>query len=632
MEEDKEVKYGARNSLQDKDRLQNIHDFAVENGAECKPKKSVLLSANIDDDLVYPGGSVKAVKVEGGWSIKAPLVVFTNPDDLDVTGEYFDENTDFDVEFPCKSTTYFHHGKDTHFGKKKLNPVTLSKDKFAIWAEGILRDIDDYEAFLISLAKDGKLGMSSGVPGHLVEYEEIPGKGVYIKSWPLGKDASYTHTPAEPKTRYIIPMKSLDYSLASAGAEQEKQEEIEQTVIPNLQIEEVKENLEMELNEEMKSYLESLVASASKATLDGYIESQKEVKSGFVTVSGDEADRALKGNPFTKAGFFRAVAEAELSPSTIDKRLLPLKAPAGINESIPSQGGFLVQQDINNSIMEKVWEEGSLLSFFNPVEVQGNGMTFHWVDETSRADGYRAGGVRGYWMAEAGDITASQPKIRDIELKLKKLAALVYVSDEFLEDVGSIESWINIVVPKELRFMLEASIYAGNGNGQPVGFLNSDALISAVRTDASEIDAYDLARMWASRYAGAKDYIWMINPDTFPQLLTLSIGNQPVFLPAGGLGGLPYGTIFGRPVLETEYNKPVGTLGDIMLVSPSQYLMISKGGIKSASSMHVKFVSDQSAYRFTHRVDGMPAWVSSVAKYSASTDYVSPYVGLVAST
>jgi HK97 family phage major capsid protein len=161
--------------------------------------------------------------------------------------------------------------------------------------------------------------------------------------------------------------------------------------------------------------------------------------------------------------------------------------------------------------------------------------------------------------------------------------------------------------------------------------LQAGCLVSAVRTDASEIDALDLARMWSARYPGVSDYVWLVNSSIYPQLFNLSVGQMPVYLPAGGLSASPYGSIFGRPVVETEYNPYLGTLGDIMLVSPSQYAMIAKGGVQSASSIHVNFVYDETAFRFVYRVDGQPLWASAITAYDG-TSSLSPFVALAAST
>jgi HK97 family phage major capsid protein len=241
------------------------------------------------------------------------------------------------------------------------------------------------------------------------------------------------------------------------------------------------------------------------------------------------------------------------------------------------------------------------------------------------------GGILGYWMEEAATKTATKPKFAQLDIKLNKVAAACYATDELLEDAVALESWITRSVPEELRFKVEDALVNGDGIGKPLGILAAGSLVSATRTDGSEIDAYDVSRMWAARYPGARDYFWLINANTGPQLYTLAVGNYPVFLPPGGLSGNMYGTLFGRPVVETDYNPGLGTLGDILLVSPSQYVMIQKGGIQGASSIHVQFMTDETTFRFVYRVGGQPAWASAVTAFKSSAS-ISPFVALAATT
>ena len=58
-----------------------------------------------------------------------------------------------------------------------------------------------------TLAESGKLGWSSGTASHLVMREQ-DGAAHRVKRWPLGLDASLTHTPAEPRNS-VMPLKSL---------------------------------------------------------------------------------------------------------------------------------------------------------------------------------------------------------------------------------------------------------------------------------------------------------------------------------------------------------------------------------------------------------------------------------------
>ena len=83
----------------------------------------------------------------------------------------------------------------------------------------------------------------------------------------------------------------------------------------------------------------------------------------------------------------------------------------------------------------------------------------------------------------------------------------------------------------------------------------------------------------------------------------------------------------GKPVIHIEYAATLGTMGDIMLADLSQYLGIDKGGIQSASSIHVKFLYDESVFRFVYRFDGQPMWNSALTPYKG-TDTLSPFVVL----
>ena len=138
------------------------------------------------------------------------------------------------------------------------------------------------------------------------------------------------------------------------------------------------------------------------------------------------------------------------------------------------------------------------------------------------------------------------------------------------------------------------------------------------------------SRMW-----NKTDAIWMANDDTFQQLASMSLsvgtGGIPVWLPAGGISGRPYDTLMGKPLVFTEHCQTLGTVGDILFCDWTQYLVGQRagaaGGMKFASSIHLKFDYDQVAFRFVFRLDGQPWWPSALTgRYSAST--LSPFVAL----
>ena len=569
----------------------------------------------MEDNLIYYGD---AVKVLGEGRVGGYLVRYSNDNEPDLEGDYFDAKSDLGIETGSRLPVYYQHGFDPVFQTKRIGRATAEFQEVGVWLEAQLEMRDEYERGLMELAEAGKLGWSSGAAGHLVEREQI-GKSWHIKSWPIA-EASLTPTPAEPRNA-VVSVKSL---LPQQPEQEDPEPEIKEG---NKMTEEVKAP---EVKQEID--VQALIEQAAKAAVLEYQKNEPEVKAWTdVRVIEDEADKAARLNPFDGPDFFKAVYRAE--SGMIDKRLLPLKA-SGLNETIPSEGGYLVPPEIAQGIHENMWNVGAVLSQFTPRPVKGNSMTINAIDETSRADGSRMGGVRGYWLAEAGDKTSSYPKFRQIELKLKKVAALVYATDEMLDDVGFMSSWIATNVPNELRFMVEDAIMDGNGIGKPRGIIQSGALISATRTDANEVDADDIGRMWSHRYPGLQDYVWFVNASVLPQLYRMTIadgGYQGVYVPPGGLSQTPYGQLLGRPVIETEYNPYLGTVGDILLASPSQYAFIHKSGIQSASSIHVRFVYDETAFRFVYRCDGESLWNADVDAYDGTHTF-SPFVALAATT
>lgn len=324
-------------------------------------------------------------------------------------------------------------------------------------------------------------------------------------------------------------------------------------------------------------------------------------------------------------------------PHALDKRLV--RAPTGAGEVDPSAGGFLVQTDFATAIFARAYDMGNILSRVNKLTLStaANGIKIPGVDETSRALGSRWGGVQSYWVGEGGTATASKPKFRLIELDLKKLLANWYVSDELMADASVMNSIANQAFSEEIMFMTEDAIFRGTGAGQPQGILNSACKVAVAKEtgQATKTIVYEnvlkmWSRMWGRSRQGA---VWFINQDVEPQLFSLNqiIGTAgvPVYLPANGISGSPYGTLFGRPVLPIEYADTLGTEGDITLCDFSQYVLADKGGVQAASSMHVAFLTDEMVFRITYRVDGEPIWHAALTPYKG-TATLSPFVSLAA--
>ena len=355
----------------------------------------------------------------------------------------------------------------------------------------------------------------------------------------------------------------------------------------------------------------------------------------------NEGAAAAAGSPGQEKGFkslgeqLRAVVMHSRTAGRVsDPRLVA--AAAGMSEAVPSDGGFLVQKDFSSELLVRIYETGQVASRITklPISPKSNGIKINAVDEDSRADGSRWGGVRAYWVNEADAFTGSKPKFRQIELQTQKLIALCYATDELVEDAVALESVIQRAFAEEMTFKLEDAIINGTGQGQPLGVLNSGAIIQQAKDSGDStatVSTTDVLAMWSRLFArNRQNAVWYVDQSVEPKLYPLTLGSgtavQLLYTPPGQNGN-QYGMLLGRPVIPIEHCAAVGTPGDIILADMSQYLLIDKGAPRQDYSMHVNFLTDEGVFRFVYRVDGQPAWKKPLTPKSGSST-VAPFVSL----
>lgn len=316
----------------------------------------------------------------------------------------------------------------------------------------------------------------------------------------------------------------------------------------------------------------------------------------------------------------------------VDSRLMQVRAATGMGETVPSDGGWLVESDFSREIIQSAFSGGnSIARLIKTIPLQANSIKINAIAETSRATGSRWGGAQTFWAAEAGTITPSMPKFRRMELSLKKMVMLAYATDELLEDTTLLDQTLRTIFASEMAFTLDEAIFNGTGVGQPLGVMNSACLVAVPRTTAGTLVIADIANMWA-RSTSPENSVWLasstILPTLFQMALVIGAAGAPVFLPAGGLSGAPYNSLFGRPILMTEHNPILGAKGDLVLFNPAWYtLAVKSSGLRIDTSIHVAFITDQSVYRGVYRVDGQPTLNSAITPFKGSLT-LSPFVCL----
>lgn len=329
-------------------------------------------------------------------------------------------------------------------------------------------------------------------------------------------------------------------------------------------------------------------------------------------------DGEFRGYPEAKKGgygqFLQDVHRSSTGQGT-SETLRQLRAATGANEGVGADGGYLVQSDHAEMLFDAAKDSGKLASRCTTIPVSSNSTTITMLDESSLAVGSQFGGIRAYWRAEAGQVTATRPKFRQENIKVEALEALFYATEEQLEDAPQLATFANMAFEKAIGFQIDDAIISGNGAGKPLGIINSPAALSVAKEGGQTADTVkyeNVDKMVDRLLVGSEGKaVWLIHPDVRQQLRNAmwkpgTLTEYPVYLPQGGIAGNQNGTLFGYPVERVQQCPKLGDLGDIMLLDLSWYALFRKSGLKASQSVHVAFLTSEQVFKWTVRLNGMP--------------------------
>ena len=277
-----------------------------------------------------------------------------------------------------------------------------------------------------------------------------------------------------------------------------------------------------------------------------------------------------------------------------DKRLQQVNnAALGANEGTGADGGFLIQTDFAGQILESAVQQSPLLNRLDRQTCSSAANAMRWlsVDETDVSKSV-FGGVQMYGFFGS---------------------AFTLAADRLLTE----------------------SVISGDGVGKPLGLLHSKGLLAVDKESSQAAGTFTGAnaiKMQARAMPRHRDRLaWLMHPDVEEQLPYLAIqsGEAAKFLwnPEGGLGNFDTQRVLNKPVLFEDSCSALGSKGDILLVDPYMYILLTKGTAKQDWSIHVEFLTDQNCFRMVFRCNGAPK-VSKPLTIKNSTKTRSPFVAL----
>lgn len=334
--------------------------------------------------------------------------------------------------------------------------------------------------------------------------------------------------------------------------------------------------------------------------------------------------------------FFHNISNHAFKNAALSEKLETLSND--LSSVKPSDGGFLIPEVLRSELLRVALERAIVRSRARVIPMDSLTVPFPAVDSTSNVSSIY-GGVIGYWTEEGATLTESQPRFAQVELRAHKLALYTEVPNELIRDSKpALEAFLNDIFPEAIAWFEDIAFFVGGGVGEPLGFLNAPAAISADRAGSSSgtVSWADIVEMYIRMLPSSLDRaVWVVSPDVLRALLTMpftAAGTEPILL--GGGGGFPTGsvgapmTILGRPVIVSEKARALGTSGDINFVDFGYYLIGDRQAMSARQSEDYKFQNDVTAFRVIQRLDGRPWLLNAITPQNNSSNTLSAFVKL----
>lgn len=548
----------------------------------------------------------------------------------DLYATYFTRSTDFwDGKLGVPITLY-DHGFNPEVGRAVIGKVTRQQDDdIGRWIEAELDAHNQYVAALPALLAQAALGWSSGSIQHLVD---IAPSGE-IKSWPI-VEFSLTPVPAEPRTLGVQELRSLaecapeieavlsqtdmpEARSAGVQATAAVEDAHEVTVTENTNLTEVT-NVE---NEELNKIVEAVVEKYA-AKMAAAFPAEKTGQS--VTLENAPKD----GSGHKSLGNWLYCVQTRN-----EKRLRDVYGSTrDLLEDSGASGGYLVPPEFIPAL-QAVAAEDSVVRAQKPLvlTMKGRELDFPVLNQQATPSSGSTkffGGVVGTWTEEGQSKTETEPAFKMGKLVAHELSGYTQASNALMADSAvALEQLLVRLFGGAKAWFEDMAFLRGNGVGQPLGILNSPALIGVTRGTDAHFTMADVGSMLSRLVPSSwKKAVWLMHPTVIPDLLDLrNTGNYPMWNLA--ISGPLAMTLAGLPIVFTE---KVGTLASdysVVLADFSYYVIGDKNDFSVDASEHYAFINNITTWRFTERVDGQPWLPGPIYLQNASTT-VSAFVAL----
>lgn len=263
-----------------------------------------------------------------------------------------------------------------------------------------------------------------------------------------------------------------------------------------------------------------------------------------------------------------------------------------------TEGGYLVPDEFERTLIQALEEENVFRKLAKIITTSSGDKKIPVVVTKGTAS----------WIDEEGAIPESDDSFGQVSIGAYKLATMIKVSDELLNDnVFNLESYIAKEFARRIGTKEEEAFFIGDGTGKPTGIFNAtggaEVGVTAASATAITLDeVMDLFFSLKSPYR--KNATFVMNDTTVKAIRKLKDGNGNYIWQPSIVAGTP-DTILTRPVLTSSFVPIIASAAKSIAFGDFGYYWVADRQGRAFKRLNELYAATgQVGFIATQRVDG----------------------------
>ena len=273
----------------------------------------------------------------------------------------------------------------------------------------------------------------------------------------------------------------------------------------------------------------------------------------------------------------------------------PYEAVNALQIGTDSEGGYLVPDEYENTLIEKLHDENIIRQYATVIKSSNGDKKIPVV----------AGYGEATWTDEEAAYTESDDSFGVLTLGAHKLTSSIKVSEELLNDSAfDLEQYISKEFVRRMAAAEENAFINGTGTGRPTGILQT-AESGKTTAAAAAITADEVIDLYHSlRSPYRKNAVFIANDSTVKSVRQLKDSNGMYLWQPGLKEGQP-DTLIGNRIISSAYMPEIGAGKKPILFGDISYYWIADRQGRTFQRLNELYAATgQVGFRTFQRVDG----------------------------